>query len=43
MAKPKNQDALDLLAADYLHVGRHRARRTAKERWTDLEIGRAHV
>ena len=36
MAKPKNQDALDLLAADYLHVGRHRARRTAKERWTDL-------
>lgn len=36
MAKLKDQDALDLLAADYEHVGRHRARRTAKERWLEL-------
>lgn len=36
MARPKNPDALDLLAADYEHVGRHRARRTARDRWTEL-------
>jgi hypothetical protein len=36
MAKPKNQDALDLLAADYKHAGRHRARKTAKDRWIEF-------
>ena len=36
MAKSKNQDALDLLAADYKHAGRHRARKTARDRWVEL-------
>lgn len=36
MAKAKPQDALDLLAADYEHVGRHRARKTARDRWIEL-------
>lgn len=36
MARPKEQDALDLLAADYVHVGRHRARKTAKDRWIEF-------
>lgn len=36
MAKDKAQDALDLLDADYEHVGRHRARKTAKDRWIEL-------
>ncbi|NDC47941.1 MAG: hypothetical protein EBZ61_02470 [Micrococcales bacterium] len=36
MARPKQQDALDLLAADYVHVGRHRARKTAKDRWAEF-------
>lgn len=36
MAKPKTQDAIDLLAADYQHAGRHRARKTAKDRWIEF-------
>ncbi|MEY4418175.1 MAG: hypothetical protein RIQ88_613 [Actinomycetota bacterium] len=36
MAKKAAPDALDLLAADYEHAGRHRARRTAKDRWIEL-------
>ncbi len=36
MARPKEQDALDLLAADYVHVGRHRARKTASDRWAEF-------
>jgi hypothetical protein len=32
----KKTDALDLLKADYAQVGRHRARRTAKERWIEV-------
>jgi hypothetical protein len=36
MAKNKVQDDLDLLDADYEHVGRHRARKTAKDRWVEL-------
>jgi hypothetical protein len=33
MARNKKADAIDLLKPDYKHVGRHRARRTAKDRW----------
>lgn len=33
MAKQKNADAIDLLKPDYKHVGKHRARKTAKDRW----------
>ena len=33
MARSKKADALDLLKPDYKHVGKHRARRTAKDRW----------
>lgn len=29
-------DAIDLLKPDYKHVGRHRARRTAKDRWIEF-------
>ncbi|MEI7419699.1 MAG: LytR C-terminal domain-containing protein [Actinomycetes bacterium] len=36
MSKVKNQDAIDLLKADFEHVGRHRARKTAKERWIEV-------
>ena len=36
MVKPKTQDAIDLLAADYEHAGRHRARKTAKDRWIEI-------
>jgi len=36
MAKPNEPDALDLLAADYEQVGRHRARKTAKDRWVEF-------
>ena len=36
MSKVKSQDALDLLKADYEHVGRHRARKSAKERWIEV-------
>ena len=36
MAKVKNPDALDLLQADFEHVGRHRARRTPKDRWFEF-------
>ena len=36
MAKDKPKDALDLLDADYEHVGRHRARKSAKDRWVEL-------
>ena len=32
----KKTDALDQLKADYAQVGRHRARRTAKERWIEV-------
>ena len=35
MSKVKSQDAIDLLKADYEHVGRHRARKSAKERWIE--------
>lgn len=33
MPKSKNADSFDLLQLDYKHVGRHRARRTSKDRW----------
>ena len=33
MGRSKKADALDLLKPDYKHVGKHRARRTAKDRW----------
>ena len=36
MSKPKSTDAIDLLKADYEHVGRHRARKTPRERWIEL-------
>jgi len=36
MAKAKSPDALDLLKADFEHVGRHRARKTARERWVEV-------
>lgn len=36
MAKDKAKDALDLLDADFEHVGRHRARKTAKDRWIEV-------
>jgi len=36
MARNKKVDALDLLKPDYKHVGRHRARRTAKDRWVEF-------
>jgi hypothetical protein len=32
----KSPDAIDLLKADYEHVGRHRARKTPRERWIEL-------
>jgi len=32
----KKTDALDLLKPDFEQVGRHRARKTAKERWIEL-------
>ncbi len=32
----KQTDALDLLKADYEQVGRHRARKTAKQRWVEV-------
>lgn len=36
MAKEKQQDLLDQIAADYKHAGRHRAKKTAKDRWIEL-------
>mgnify|MGYP001159317017 CR=1 FL=1 len=36
MAKNKEQDVLDQLAADYKHAGRHRAKKTARDRWIEL-------
>jgi len=36
MSKVKSQDAIDLLKADFEHVGRHRSRKTAKERWIEV-------
>lgn len=36
MAKVKKADAIDLLTPDYKHVGRHRSRRTAKDRWAEF-------
>jgi hypothetical protein len=38
MPKSKNADAIDLLKADYKHVGRHRARRTSKDRWKSFLV-----
>ena len=32
----KKSDALDLLQTDYEQVGRHRARKTARERWFEV-------
>jgi hypothetical protein len=32
----KRTDALDLLKPDYEQVGRHRARKTAKQRWVEV-------
>ena len=34
----KKADALDLLQPDYKHVGKHRARRTAKDRWAEFAV-----
>lgn len=36
MARTKKADAIDLLKPDYQHVGKHRARRTAKDRWVEF-------
>jgi hypothetical protein len=36
MAKQKNSDAIDLLKPDYKHVGKHRARKTSKDRWASF-------
>ena len=36
MAKPKQQDLLDKIAADYKHAGRHRAKKTARDRLIEL-------
>jgi hypothetical protein len=36
MARNKKADAIDLLKPDFKHVGRHRARRTAKDRWLEF-------
>jgi hypothetical protein len=36
MAKVKVTDALDLEKPDYEHVGRHRARKTPRDRWIEL-------
>jgi len=36
MAKVKDADALDLLTPDFKHVGRHRSRRTSKDRWVEF-------
>ena len=36
MARIKKADAIDLLRPDYKHVGKHRARRTAKDRWIEF-------
>jgi len=36
MARKKKADAIDLLQPDYKHVGKHRARRTAKDRWIEF-------
>jgi hypothetical protein len=36
VSKVKSTDAIDLLKADYEHVGRHRARKTPRERWIEL-------
>ena len=36
MAKVKHTDELDLEKPDYAHVGRHRARKTARDRWIEL-------
>lgn len=36
MAKQIQQDLLDQIAADYKHAGRHRAKKTAKDRWIEL-------
>jgi hypothetical protein len=38
MPKSKNADAIDLLKTDYKHVGRHRARRTSKDRWKSFLV-----
>jgi hypothetical protein len=36
MARKKKADAIDLLKPDYKHVGKHRARRTAGDRWASF-------
>jgi len=36
MARKKKADSLDLLKPDFRHVGRHRARRTAKDHWLEF-------
>jgi len=36
VSKVKSTDAIDLLKADYEHVGRHRARKTPRDRWIEL-------
>jgi len=38
MPGKKKADALDLLKPNYEHVGRHRARRTAKDRWVEFSV-----
>jgi hypothetical protein len=38
MPKSKNADAIDLLKPDYKHVGKHRARKTSKDRWTSFLV-----
>jgi hypothetical protein len=38
MPGKKKVDALDLLKPDYEHVGRHRARRTTKDRWIEFSV-----
>jgi hypothetical protein len=38
MAKSKKLDDLDLMTPDYKHVGRHRARKTGRERWVEFLV-----
>ena len=38
MPKSKKADAIDLLKPDYKHVGKHRARKTSKDRWTSFLV-----
>jgi hypothetical protein len=36
MAKPIKPDLIDQIAADYKHAGRHRAKKSARDRWIEF-------